>query len=173
MGVALKGVTAWCLRVGALQVSSKFADASSRKKDNENTFGEKVDSLEARLRKAENQALESQVGNGGWNCPLKISNWAHLNATWPTATRYFLRESSNNLYVGGEGWACCGRISPLIAFPCFSGARTSNYQAADSGVAPPTNYHVPWQDTLIIVFTYGDLFKMYLTAAYPVLDHNA
>ncbi|CAM9112685.1 unnamed protein product [Laminaria digitata] len=43
------------------QVSSKFAEASSRNKDGESTFGEKVDCLEARLRKAENQALESQA----------------------------------------------------------------------------------------------------------------
>lgn len=44
-----------------LQVSSKFAEASSKKEDGESTFGEKVDCLEAKLRKAENQTLEAQV----------------------------------------------------------------------------------------------------------------
>lgn len=42
-------------------MSSKFAEASSKKEDGESTFGEKVDCLEAKLRKAENQTLEAQV----------------------------------------------------------------------------------------------------------------
>lgn len=44
-----------------LQVSSSFAEASGRKMDGETAFGEQVGSLQAQLREANNQALESQV----------------------------------------------------------------------------------------------------------------
>eukprot|EP00904_Undaria_pinnatifida_P001842 jgi/Undpi1/11659/HiC_scaffold_36.g13954.m1 len=43
------------------QVSSSFAEASGRKIDGETAFGEQVGSLQAQLREANNQALESQA----------------------------------------------------------------------------------------------------------------